>query len=120
MRRTLATLLLAAGCGGPAADVAPATAPQAIVAGSPSAHAEAVALVTRRSRCVEPEPHLLCTGALVGPDLVLTAAHCLDVFGAEGPYEIFVGAVAGATSAAGPPQPAARSSVASVRLMERR
>jgi len=92
MRRgPLALLALAAGCGGPA-DAAPAALAQGIVAGSPSPHEAAVALVARRVRCAEPAPHLLCSGALVAPDLVLTAAHCLDVFGAEGPYEVFAGA----------------------------
>ncbi|MBE4746728.1 trypsin-like serine protease [Corallococcus sp. ZKHCc1 1396] len=50
-----------------------------------------VALVARRTRCGGEPPVLLCSGALIAPDVVLTAAHCLAVFGEAGPYEVFVG-----------------------------
>jgi hypothetical protein len=50
-----------------------------------------VALVARRTRCSGDPLTLLCSGALIAPDVVLTAAHCLNVFGPEGPYEIFLG-----------------------------
>lgn len=53
--------------------------------------AAAVALVARRVRCGGEAPVLLCSGALVAPDVVLTAAHCLAVFGEAGPYEVFLG-----------------------------
>ncbi|MCI0571739.1 MAG: trypsin-like serine protease [Myxococcaceae bacterium] len=53
--------------------------------------AAVVALVARRTRCEEPEPLLLCSGSLVAQDVVLTAAHCLDVLGVDGQYEVFLG-----------------------------
>jgi hypothetical protein len=54
----------------------------------------AVALIGRRTRCGDAEsPELLCSGALIAPDVVLTAAHCLAVFGPEGPHEVFFGEV---------------------------
>ncbi|EAU65243.1 polyserase-2 [Stigmatella aurantiaca DW4/3-1] len=49
------------------------------------------ALVARRTRCSAEPLTLLCSGALIAPDVVLTAAHCLNVFGTEGPYEVFFG-----------------------------
>ncbi|WP_223641208.1 trypsin-like serine protease [Corallococcus sp. EGB] len=51
-----------------------------------------MALVARRTRCGGEAPVLLCSGALIAPDVVLTAAHCLAIFGEAGPYEVFLGA----------------------------
>jgi hypothetical protein len=53
--------------------------------------AAVVALLARRTRCEEDSLTLLCTGSLISADVVLTAAHCLDLFGTEGDYEIFLG-----------------------------
>ncbi|HYO58238.1 S1 family peptidase [Archangium sp.] len=50
-----------------------------------------VALLARRARCTGEPLTLLCTGALIAPDVVLTAAHCLEIFGTDGAYEIFLG-----------------------------
>jgi len=68
----------------------------AVVGGDPDPGDPAVvALVARRARCEEPDLALLCTGTLVAPRVVLTAAHCLDVFGEDGQYEVFFGAQLG-------------------------
>jgi len=92
IRRLLPLLALLPACGGdPAVPIAESRAP--IVGGvAAPGEAAAVALVARRIACDEREPMLLCSGALVAPDLVLTAAHCLAAFGEAGQYEVFFGA----------------------------
>ncbi|MBZ4376829.1 trypsin-like serine protease [Corallococcus sp. AS-1-6] len=79
--------------GGPGGPPTPDSARgQALVQGSDApGDPAAVALVARRTRCGGEAPVLLCSGALIAPDVVLTAAHCLAVFGEAGPYEVFLG-----------------------------
>lgn len=74
--------------------LAPGASHAAAVVGGTSAPGDeaTVALVARRVRCTGDPLTLLCTGVLIAPDVVLTAAHCLEIFGTEGPYEIFLGA----------------------------
>ncbi|HLL54164.1 MAG TPA: trypsin-like serine protease, partial [Myxococcaceae bacterium] len=87
-----------AGCSGASApDEAFATSHRPVVNGALDDGDPAVlALLGRRTRCAKEEPMLLCTGTLIAPRVVLTAAHCLQIFGEEGPYEVYLGGRVGA------------------------
>jgi hypothetical protein len=90
----LGALLLASTAGCLPVEEPPAlsTRAQPVVNGVDAPGDEATAaLVARRTRCTGEPLTLLCSGALIAPDVVLTAAHCLDIFGPEGPYEVFFG-----------------------------
>jgi len=72
-----------------AAIAAPPTSRLPVIDGTPDRSHEAVgALVARRTRCVETELQFLCTATLVAPRVVLTAAHCVDMLGPKGGYEV--------------------------------
>lgn len=78
-------------CGCAATDVGGAR--RAIVGGEVhSGDPAVVALVARRLRCGDDRPQVICSGTLVGPRVVLMAAHCTDLFGPNAPYEVMFGA----------------------------
>jgi Trypsin len=97
-RARLFLVLLLTSCAptAPEAEAPPPAAglSRAVVGGTEAPEdAAVVALVARRTRCTGESLTLLCSGALIAPDVVLTAAHCLDIFGTEGAYyEVFLGA----------------------------
>ena len=95
-------LVLAGVLGAAGACVPPAPSPEeppaarpradAVVGGEPAPDdAAVVALVARRVRCAGESLTPLCSGVVVAPDVVLTAAHCLELFGPGGDYEVFLG-----------------------------
>ncbi len=52
------------------------------------AHPEVGALVSRRHQCRPDQVGYVCTVTLLSPRVAITAAHCLDIYGPEGPYEV--------------------------------
>jgi MYXO-CTERM domain-containing protein len=53
--------------------------------------AAVVAIVARRTACGEPSPPQ-CSGTLIAPRVVLTAAHCVDAATPAGALEVVIGA----------------------------
>ena len=69
-----------------------------IIGGTPSPGDPAVvAILLRSTGCEDLAPAPLCTGALIAPDVVLTAAHCLDGLSARSLEVAFGPSVAAAT-----------------------
>jgi hypothetical protein len=83
----LGLLLAAAACAPPG----PGEAGAPVIGGlADDGDAAAVAIVARRGPCDAPSA-LVCSGVLVAPRVVLTAAHCLRAAGAAGGFEVYFG-----------------------------
>lgn len=80
------------GCASPAPGSSVGTVASPILGGKVDTGDPAVvAVVSRRQRCAASDVDIVCTGTLVAPRVVLTAAHCLREIGPPGDFEVFFG-----------------------------
>lgn len=97
-RRLGLACLVLFGCSAEVQGLAGNTA--AIVAGTPiTGESAVVAVVRRRLSCGETPSTVLCSGTLVAPRVVLTAAHCVLDEAPRGSLEVFFGDELGADGA---------------------
>lgn len=65
---------------------------EAIIGGEPAADEAAVAIRPRRSRCEDAPTDAACSGLLIAPRVVMTAAHCVERVRSRGALEVVFGA----------------------------
>lgn len=91
------SITIAACQGGGAAPVGKTES--AIISGTPDTGDPAVvAIVQRRTSCATAAPQVLCTGTLIAPRFVLTAAHCTKASLQPGNFEVYFGSHDGTSS----------------------